>query len=64
MDLRVKDLQRFEEIASLTKVASSTLQSYCSSQENFRRWKTNNKDTLDQVRVILTESLTKNSDAA
>ena len=59
MDLRVQDPQKFEEIASLTKVTSSTLRSYCSRQENFRRWKTNNKDTLDQVRVILTKSLAK-----
>lgn len=64
LDLRACNPQRFEEIASLTNVASSTLRSYCSDQENFRRWKTNNKDKMDQVRVILTESLAQHSDAA
>jgi len=62
--LRADDPQQFEKIASLTNVASSTLRSYCSDQENFRRWKTNNKDKMDQVRVILTEFLAQHSDAA
>ena len=62
--LRICNPQRFEEIASLTNVASSTLQSYCSNQENFKRWKTNNKDKMDQVRVILAESLERDDDAA
>ncbi|MDN5942134.1 MAG: DEAD/DEAH box helicase family protein [Nitrospira sp.] len=64
LDLRAYNPQRFEEIASLTNVASSTLRSYCSDQENFRRWKTNNKDKMDQVRVILAEFLSRHSDAA
>ena len=64
LDLRACNPQRFEEIASLTNVASSTLRSYCSDQDNFRRWKTNNKDKMDQVRVILAESLAQHSDAA
>jgi superfamily II DNA or RNA helicase len=64
LDLRACNPQRFEEIASLTNVASSTLRSYCSDQENFKRWKANNKDKMDQVRVILTESLAQHSDAA
>ncbi len=64
LDLRACNPQRFEEIASLTNVESSTLRSYCSDQENFRRWKTNNKDKMDQVRVVLAESLARASDAA
>ena len=64
LDLRCLDPQSFEEIASLTKVAPNTLRSYCSDQKNFRRWKANNKDTMGHVRVILTESLARNSDAA
>lgn len=64
LDLRAHDLQRFEEIASLTNVASSTLRSYCSDQENFRRWRTNNRDKMDQVLLILAEFLTQDSDAA
>jgi superfamily II DNA or RNA helicase len=64
LDLRAYNPQRFEEIASLTNVASSTLRSYCSDQENFKRWKTNNKDKMDQVRVILAEFLARHSDAA
>lgn len=64
LDLRAHDPQRFEEIASLTNVASSTLRSYCSDQRNFKRWKTNNKDNLDRVRVILAESLAQHSEAA
>jgi superfamily II DNA or RNA helicase len=63
-DLRACNPQRFEDIASLTNVASSTLRSYCSDQKNFKQWKTNNKDKMDQVRLILAESLTKQSDAA
>lgn len=62
LDLRAHDLRRFEEIASLTNVASSTLRSYCSDQENFRRWRTNNRDKVDQVLLILAESLTRSSD--
>lgn len=62
--LRDDDPQQFEEIASLTNVASSTLRSYCSDQENFKRWKTNNKDKMDQVRVILAEFLKRDDDAA
>ena len=64
LDLRACNPQRFEEIASLTNVASSTLRSYCSDQDNFKRWKSNNKDKMDQVRVILAEFLTQDSDAA
>jgi type I site-specific restriction endonuclease len=64
LNLRAHDPQRFEEIASLTNVASSTLRSYCSDQENFRRWRTNNRDKMDQVLLILAESLTRESDAA
>lgn len=64
LDLRAYNPQQFEKIASLTNVASSTLRSYCSDQENFKRWKTNNKDKMDQVRVILTEFLARHSDAA
>jgi superfamily II DNA or RNA helicase len=64
LDLRAYNPQRFEEIASLTNVASSTLRSYCSDQENFKRWKANNKDKMDQVRVILAEFLMQDSDAA
>lgn len=63
-DLRACDPRRFEKIASLTNVASSTLRSYCSDQENFKRWKANNKNKMDQVRVILAEFLTQHSDAA
>jgi hypothetical protein len=63
-DLRICNPQRFEKIASLTNVASSTLRSYCSDQENFRRWRTNNKDKMDQVRVVLAESLEQDDDAA
>ena len=64
LDLRAYNPQRFEEIASLTNVASSTLRSYCSDQENFKRWKANNKDKMDQVRAILAEFLARHSDAA
>lgn len=64
LDLRADDPQQFEKIASLTNVASSTLRSYCSDQENFRRWKTNNKDKMDQVRVVLAEFLKRDDDAA
>jgi type I site-specific restriction endonuclease len=64
LDLRAYNPQQFEEIASLTNVASSTLRSYWSDQENFKRWKTNNKDKMDQVRVILAEFLARHSDAA
>jgi hypothetical protein len=64
LELRAYDFQRFEQIASLTNVASSTLQSYCSSPENFRRWRTNNRDKMDQVLLILAESLERDSDAA
>ncbi|MDP3090203.1 MAG: DEAD/DEAH box helicase family protein [Nitrospira sp.] len=64
LDLRAHDYQQFEKIASLTDVASSTLRSYCSDQENFKRWKANNKDKMDQVRVILAEFLARHSDAA
>lgn len=63
-DLLAHNPQRFEEIASLTNVASSTLRSYCSNQENFKRWKANNKDKMDQVRVILAEFRTQDTDAA
>lgn len=64
LDLRAYNPHRFEEIASLTNVASSTLRSYCSDQENFKRWKANNKDKMDQVRAVLTEFLVEHTDAA
>ncbi len=64
LDLRACAPQRFEEIASLTSVASSTLRSYCSDQENFRRWRANNRDKMDHVLLILAESLSRDSDAA
>ena len=64
LDLRAYNPQHFEEIASLTNVASSTLRSYCSHQENFRRWRTNNRDKMDQVLRILCETLDRDSDAA
>ena len=64
LDIRTYDPQQFEKIASLTNVAPSTLRSYCSDQENLKRWKTNNKDKMDQVRVILAEFLARHSDAA
>jgi len=57
LDLRLADPRRFEEIASLTNVASNTLQSYCSNPEQFERWKDKNKDKMEQVRVILSEYL-------
>lgn len=64
LDLRADDPQLFEKIASLTNVASNTLRSYCSDQENFKRWKANNKEKMDQVRVVLAEFLARHSDAA
>ncbi|MDH4187056.1 MAG: DEAD/DEAH box helicase family protein [Nitrospira sp.] len=64
LGLRACDLQRFDQIASLTNVASSTLRSYCSDQENFRRWRANNRDKMDQVLAILEESLARDDNAA
>ena len=64
LDLRAYDHQRFEEIASLTNVASNTLRSYCSDRENFKRWKANNTDKMDRVRAVLTEFLAQHNDAA
>lgn len=64
LDLRAYDFRRFEQIAFLTNVASSTLQSYCSNPENFRRWRANNRDKMDQVLLIIAESLERDSDAA
>lgn len=64
LDLRAIDPRRFEQIASLSNVASSTLRSYCSEQGNFRRWRINNRDKMDQVLLILDESLVQDSEAA
>lgn len=64
LQLRAYKPQRFEDIASLTDVASSTLQVYCSDQEKFRRWRANNRDKMDQVLHIMAEFLPRDSDAA
>ena len=62
--LRAYSPQQFEEIASLTDVAPNTLRSYCSEQKYFKRWKANNKEKMDHVRVILAEFLARHSNAA
>jgi superfamily II DNA or RNA helicase len=63
-DLRIQNPRLFEQIASLTDVESSTLQAYCSNQENFRRWRNNNRAKMDKVLRILAELRTHSSDAA
>lgn len=64
LDLRSLDPDQFEKIARLTDVVASTLRSYCSDSDNFRRWKLNNKNRMGQVRDILSKVFLGNQDAA